>query len=98
MMIETVNSANYALYCNVLNVSSSPRTGTLEIVDFGGVVVAYGGYNNLAPGGGTGDKNPPFQNVAPFTLAYGKITVDSLPNLIRGNLVLIDANGNTLTS
>ena len=98
LLIETANSAKYAVYCNVLNASSSPRTGILEIVNFDGVPVSTAGYNNVAPGGGTGIQVQNFQNAAPITLVYGKITVDEKPGSIRANLVLVDAKGSTLVS
>jgi len=98
LMIETANSANYVLYLNVLNVSSSPRTGTLEILNFSGVQISYGGYNNVIPGGGTGIQMQAFQWAFPVIFVYGKITVDGKPDSIRANLVLADAKGYTLVS
>jgi len=98
LMVETANSAKYAVYCNVLNASSSPRTGTLQIVNLTGVPLSTAGYNNVAPGGGTGIQVQTFPNVAPITLVYGKITVNGKRDSIRANLVLVDAKGNTLVS
>jgi hypothetical protein len=98
LMIETANSAKYAVYCNVLNASSAARTGTLEIINLDGTPIQTAMYNKVAPGGGTGIQVQSFQNSAPITLLYGKITVDDKPESIRGNLVLIDAKGNTLVS
>ena len=98
LMIETANSAKYTVYCNVLNASSAPRTGTIEIVNLSGKVISTSGYNSVAPGGGTGIQVQTFQNTAPVTLLYGRITVDAEPDSIRANLVLTDAKGNTLVS
>ena len=44
LMIETANSAKYAVYCNVLNASSSARTGTLAIVNLDGTTLATENY------------------------------------------------------
>jgi hypothetical protein len=98
LLIETANSAQYGVYCNVLNVSSSPRTGTLEIVTFSGVTVNFGGYGNVVPGGGTGIRMESFENVFPVIFLYCRISVDGEHDSIRANLVLADANGNTLVS
>ena len=98
LMIETANSAKYALYCNVLNVSSSPRTGTLEIVMGDGTIISSGGYNAVQPGVLTGIQVQNFQNVAPVTLVYGRITVNARRDSIRANLVLIDGKGNALVN
>jgi len=65
LMIETANSANYVLYLNVLNVSSSPRTGTLEILNFSGVQISYGGYNNVIPGGAQASRCRHFSGLFP---------------------------------
>jgi hypothetical protein len=98
LSIETANSANYAVYCNVLNASSSPRTGTLEIVDFSGETLSSSGYNSVAPGVGTGIQIGNFGSSASIMLLYGRIAVDGDRDSIRANLLLIDANGNTLVS
>jgi hypothetical protein len=98
LMIETANSAKYAVYCNVLNASSSARTGTLAIVNLDGTTIQNAAYNSIAPGGGTGIQVQIFQSTAPITLVYGKITVDDEPESIRANLVMVDAHGNTLVS
>ena len=98
LMVETANSHNYAVYCNVLNASSAPVTGTLEIVEFDGTVISTASYNAVAPGVGTGIQVQAFPNNVPITLLYGRITVEGNPESIRGNLLLIDANGNTLVS
>jgi len=98
LMIETANTSNYAVYLNVLNVSSSPRNGTLQILQLDGVPMSSASYNSVAPGLGTGIQVQTFQNTAPVTLVYGKITVDDNADSIRANLVLTDANGNSLVS
>ena len=98
LAIETANSANYVLHLNVVNVSTSPRSGTLEILNFVGAPLSFGGYNGIASGGGTGIQIQKFQNAAPVLLVYGKIMVDDKPDSIRANLVLTDARGYTLVS
>jgi hypothetical protein len=98
LMIETANSAKYAIYCNVLNASSAPRTGTLEIVNLSGKVISTSGYNSVAPGGGTVIQVQTLQNTGLVTLVYGRITVDAERDSIRANLVMTDAKGNTLVS
>jgi len=97
-MIETANSAKYALCLNVLNVSSSPRTGTLEIVMGDGTIISSAGYNAVQPGVLTGIGEQKFQNVAPVTLVYGRITVNAKRDSIRANLVLTDGKGNALVN
>jgi len=98
LLIETANTSKNAVYCNVVNASSSPRTGTLEIVGLDGGIISTAGYNNVAPGVGTGIQVQKFQSTAPVTTLYGRITVDDKPDSIRANLVLADAKGNALVS
>lgn len=98
LMIETANSSGYAIYLNVLNVSSSPRGGTLQILQLDGSEIGAASYNSVAPGVGTGIQVQTFQNTAPITLVYGKVTVNGQADSIRANLVLIDAKGNSLIS
>jgi hypothetical protein len=98
LMIETANSAKYVLYCNVLNVSASPRTGTLQILMGDGTPISSAIYNAVTPGVLTGIEAQKFQNVAPVSVIYGKITVNGKADSIRANLVMTDAKGNTLVS
>jgi hypothetical protein len=98
LTIETANSAKYGLYCNVLNVSSSPRTGTLQIVMGDGTPISSAGYNAVPPGVLTGIQVQKFQNVAAVTLVYCRITVNANRDSIRANLVLTDAKGNALVN
>lgn len=98
LSIETANTAKYSVSCYVLNASSSPRSGTLQIVNLDGTPISTASYISVAPGGGTGIQVQTFQNSAPVTLVYGKITVDDKPDSIRANLVLADAKGDTLVS
>jgi len=98
LMIQTANSAQYTVSCDVLNVSSSRKTGTLQIIRADGTVLGSGGYNSVAPGVGTGIQVQTFQNTAIITTVYGKITVKGKPNSIRASLSLTDVKGNTLVS
>jgi hypothetical protein len=85
-----------ALRCNVVNVSSTPRSGTLSIIQGDGTPLSTVSFNELLPGGGTGDSVTAFSNPAPSTLAYCKITVEGKKNTIRGSLSRTDANGNAV--
>jgi hypothetical protein len=98
VMIETANTSKYAVYLNVVNVSSSPRTGTLQILQLDGSPISTASYNSVAPGVGTGIQVQSFQNTAPITMVYGKVTVDDIADAIRANLVLADTKGNSLVS
>jgi hypothetical protein len=98
LMIETANSAKYGISCNVLNVSSSPRTGTLQILMGDGTIISTGIYNAIAPGVLTGIEAQQFQNVAPVSVVYGKITVNGKADSIRANLVMTDAKSKASVS
>ena len=98
LTIETANTANYAIYLNILNASSSTRNGTLEILQGDGTVMSNVSYSPLPAGNLTGTAVQAFQNNAQVTLVYGRVTVDDVAGSIRANLLLVDAKGNTLAS
>ncbi len=106
--IQTTNPGKplSGLYCQVVNVSKSPRTGTLQIFAGDGTSLAVGAYNATPPGGGTGIAATTFSGTAPITLAYCVVTVDPLSaekehvaaDSIRASLVQTDQNGNTVAA
>jgi hypothetical protein len=96
--IETANSTHKSLFCNVVNVSTSARSGTLQILALDGSSLAAASYNNVQPGVGTGISVSVFQGSVPMTVVYCKITVDAGAEAIRGSLSLSDSNGNTVVS
>lgn len=94
-----------ALQCNVLNVSKTPRSGTIQTIRGDGTVLSSVSYNKVAPGVGTGDSVGIFSsNPALITLVYCHFTVNRLPgekaivaaNAIRASLVRTDQNGNAV--
>jgi hypothetical protein len=106
--IQTANPGKplSALMCQVVNVSSSPRSGTLQIIGGDGNSLSTVSYNTIQPGVGTGDSVTVFSTATPITTAYCKITVHALPGeknrvaarAIRGSLVLTDQNGNAVAT
>ncbi len=98
LAISTANAGQYRILINVLNVSSTPRTGTLEILGLGGNVLSNVTYNAVAPNGGTGDEINAIANQAPISLFYGRVTVDDKPDSIRASVLITDQAGNTLVS
>ncbi len=96
--IETANTNRLFLLCNIVNVSSQPRSGTIQILRADGTPVTTTNYNNVQPGVGTGDgisQVPLPPNPAVITLIYAKVTVDGNAEDIRASLILTDAKGNT---
>jgi hypothetical protein len=85
-----------AIRCNAVNVSSAPRNGTLSIIQADGTPLSTTSFNELQPGGGTGDAVTVFSNPTPITLAYCKITVEGTKCTIRGSLSRTDADGNAV--
>jgi hypothetical protein len=99
--IETANSNKLFLFCNIVNVSSQPRSGTIEILRGDGKPVTGTGFNKVQPGVGTGDginQTPLPPNPAPVTMVYAKVTVQGKATDIRVSLILADAKGNTIVS
>lgn len=90
-----------ALRCKVVNVSTAPRSGTIQTIDHNGIVLATITYTNLNPGFGIGND----VTVSIKTGAYCKITVNPVgtetavvtAKSIRSSLVL-DQNGNTVAN
>lgn len=96
--IETSNSQKLTVSCNVVNVSSAARNGTIQMFAGDGSPLSSTNYHALQPGVGTGDAVSSFTGTAPVTLVYCKITVDGKADTIRGSLILFDSNGNTVVS
>src|SRR5437016_2704293 len=99
--IETANSKKLFLFCNVVNVSATPRSGTLHILAGDGSSVSTASYNNVQPGVGTGisiNQTALPANPAIITLVYAKVTVQGSAKDIRAGLVLADNKGNTICS
>jgi hypothetical protein len=105
LYIQTANFAPLGgVSCNILNVSSHPRSGTISIVAGDGTVLTSVSYNNVAPGVATGNNWSNFSGSSPVTLVYCHLTVNKLPgekvnvtaSSIRGSLIRTDTNGNTL--
>lgn len=99
--IETANTNRLFLFCNVVNVTSKPRSGTIEILRGDGKPVTTTSYNNVQPSAGTGDginQTPLPPNPAPITLVYAKVTVQGKATDIRASLILADAKGNIIVS
>lgn len=106
--IQTANPGRplSALQCNVVNVSGTPRSGTIKTIRADGTVLSAVSYNNVAPGVGTGDSVGIFSNPAPITLAYCHFTVNRLrgenqnvaARAIRASMVLTDQNGNAVVN
>ena len=109
LSIQTTNpdAPLRGLRCHFVNVSHSPRGGTIEIIRLDGMALSTTSYSEVAPGGGTGDSVsvlPPFG--APITTAYCKITVNPLPNekpditvkAVRASFDLTDQNGNSVAT
>ena len=98
--VETANSENLTLSCYVLNVSSHPRSGNIQILLADGQPLTTTSYSKVPMGNGTGDSisRIPFTNTnAPsVTLVYAKVTVDGNANDIRASLILTDGKGNTM--
>ncbi len=94
------------LHCHFVNVSHSPRSGTIESFVSMEWHCRRLPYNEVAPGGETGDSvsSPPFG--APITTAYCKISVNPLPNekpditvkAVRASFDLTDQNGNSVAT
>jgi hypothetical protein len=106
--IQTANPGKplSALQCNVVNVSGSPRSGTIKTIRGDGTMLLSVSYNNVQPGGGTGDSVGNFSTATPITLVYCHFTVIPLPGekedaakrAIRASLVLTDQNGNSVAN
>jgi hypothetical protein len=99
--VETANTHKLFLFCNIVNVSAQPRSGTLEILRGDGTPVSTASFNNVPPGVGTGisiSQTPLPPNPAPVTLVYAKVTVQGNATDIRASLILADAKGNTIVS
>ena len=75
LLIETANSAKYAIYCNMLHASSSPRTGILEIVNPDRLPATTNAYNNVAQAEGPSGSRT--FKTAPIALVYGKMWMRS---------------------
>jgi hypothetical protein len=98
--LEIPTAANgAALDCNVVNVGDQPAFGELQIFAGDGSSLAYGGYNDLAPGGATGISVSAFQNPAQVEIAYCRVTLENDDeSQIRASLLLRDPAGNTLAT
>ncbi len=98
--IETSNSNHLFLFCQVLNVSDAPLNGTIQLHRADSTSISLVSYNNLAPGVGTGDgiSGTPLGTTPQITLVYAKVTVEGHAKDIRANLILANANGNTIVS
>src|SRR5258708_4749893 len=97
--IETANSNKLFLFCNIVNVASQPRSGTIQIIAADGNPVTTTNYNNVQPGVCTGDgisQTPLPPNPAPVTLVYARVTVQGAARDIRASLVLADAKGTAI--
>jgi hypothetical protein len=104
--IQTANPNPQRVNCQVLNVSSSNRSGTITTKRSDGTVLSTVSYNSVAPGVGTGDSVSVTNTSVPYALVYCDFTVNPLPgekenvtaSAIRASLVLIDQNGNTFAN
>lgn len=101
LSIETANPGKplSALDCYIVNVSKTPRNGTISIIGADGSPLSFGSYSNTPPGSFTGIHAGVFSTQNPQTLAYCKITVTNAPaSSIRGSFTRTDQNGNTVVS
>jgi hypothetical protein len=92
------STSRSALFCNVVNVSGSPVSGTLQIFSLSGESLSVASYNDVAPGGGTGIAIFVFPQQPPVTLAYCKVTVRGPRNTIRANLILASKDGSSIAA
>jgi hypothetical protein len=103
--IQTAKPNPRRVNCQVLNVSSSNRSGTITTIRSDGTVLSRVSYNQVAPGVGTGD-SVSVSGPASIALVYCHFTVNPLPgenqihaaSAIRASLVLTDQNGNTFAN
>lgn len=91
-------AAGAVVSLNVVNVSSTPVSGTLQIFDGTGAPLSTVSYNSVAPGVGTGTEVSTFPGPAPVTVTYGKVTVNGRADRVRANLILRDASGITVAN
>jgi hypothetical protein len=103
--IQTANPNPRRVNCQILNVSSSNRSGTIRTIRGNGTVLSVVSYN-IAPGRGAGDSVSVTDTSVPYVLVYCHFTVKPLPGetatvtagAVRASLVLIDPNGNAFAN